>query len=68
MPTRLAHEPASTACQTFASSAWTARATRCIIRTGSHTILFALGAAALILALAIDLTANRATRLRSAAV
>jgi predicted MFS family arabinose efflux permease len=37
-------------------------------RTGSYTILFALGAAALILALVIDLAAHRATGLRSAAV
>jgi predicted MFS family arabinose efflux permease len=37
-------------------------------RTGSYTILFALGAAALILALVIDLAANRATSPRSAAV
>jgi predicted MFS family arabinose efflux permease len=37
-------------------------------RTGSYIILFALGAAALILALVIDLAANRATRPRSTAV
>jgi predicted MFS family arabinose efflux permease len=37
-------------------------------RTGSYTILFALGSAALILALVIDLAANRATSPRSAAV
>jgi predicted MFS family arabinose efflux permease len=36
-------------------------------RTGSYAILFALGAAALILALVIDLAANRATGSRSAA-
>jgi predicted MFS family arabinose efflux permease len=35
-------------------------------RTGSYAVLFALGAAALILALLIDLAANRATRPRSA--
>ena len=35
-------------------------------RAGSYAILFALGAAALILALVIDLAANRATGLRSA--
>ena len=37
-------------------------------RTGSYTILFALGAAALILALVIDVAANRATSPRSAVI
>ena len=37
-------------------------------RSGSYTILFALGAAALILAVVIDLAASRATSPRSAAV